>query len=319
MVSWRNSLLRRACCQWSRRTLTSMWMSDQLIALRLFVRVARAGSFSRAAKEMKLSQPTASRLISVLEEQLGATLLIRTTRSVTLTDAGKDYLASVQSALDTLDEAEHAVRGTGELRGRIRVAAASIFASRVIVPLLPGFMALHPALRIELIIEDQRQDLIAEGVDVAIRFGKLADSAALARLLGKWPLVVAAAPHYLEKHGTPGKPEELSAHQAILAGPAAGSGWTFRQGENSITVKPEGVLTITGSEVGVNAGLAGLGIVVASHPSLKDHMSRGELVRLLPGWDMGEIECHALFPSGQAAKPAARVFVEFLHEALRNF
>jgi DNA-binding transcriptional LysR family regulator len=293
-------------------------MSDQLMALRVFARVARAGSFSRAAKEMKLSQPTASRLIAVLEEQLGATLLIRTTRSVTLTDAGKDYLASVQTALDTLDEAEHAVRGSGELRGRIRIAASSIFASRVIVPILPQFMALHPALHVELIVEDQRQDLIAEGVDVAIRFGKLADSVAIARLLGRWPLVLAAAPHYLERHGTPSGPDELSGHRAILAGPVAASEWTFRKGDQQLAIKPKGALSITGSEVGMNACIEGLGIILASYPSLRDYLARGELTRLLPDWDMGEIESHALFPSGQAAKPAARIFVEFLQQELRN-
>jgi DNA-binding transcriptional LysR family regulator len=293
-------------------------MSDQLMALRLFARVARAGSFSRAAKEMKLSQPTASRLISVLEEQLGATLLIRTTRSVTLTDAGKDYLASVQTALDILDEAEHSVRGTSELRGRIRIAASSIFGSRVIVPVLPRFMALHPALRVELIIEDQRQDLIAEGVDVAIRFGKLADSAAIARLLGRWPLVLAAAPQYLQQYGTPGGPDELSDHKAILAGPVAGSEWTFRKGDQQIRIKPRGDLSITGSEVGMNACMAGLGLILASYPSLRDYLVRGELTRLLPDWDMGEIESHALFPSGQAAKPAARIFVDFLLQELRD-
>ncbi|MBB4438173.1 MULTISPECIES: LysR family transcriptional regulator [Rhizobium] len=296
-----------------------MWMSDQLAALRLFVRVAHAGSFSRAAKEMKLSQPTASRLISVLEEQLGATLLVRTTRSVTLTDAGRDYLASVQTALDTLDQAEHDVRGNGELRGRIRVASSSIFASRVIVPSVAEFMALHPSLKVELIIEDQRQDLIAEGVDVAIRFGKLADSTAIARSLGRWRLILAAAPRYLEKHGAPNTPDEVANHRAILAGPAANSEWTFNRGDEQVTVRPAGDLSITGSEVGINASLVGLGMVVASYPSLRGYIGNGELVRLLPEWEMAEIESHALFASGQAAKPAARAFVDYLQQLLKNF
>jgi len=296
-----------------------MWMSDHLVALRLFVRVAHAGSFSRAAKEMKLSQPTASRLVSVLEEQLGATLLVRTTRSVTLTDAGRDYLAAVQTALDTLDQAEHAVRGTGELRGRIRVASSSIFASRVIVPMLPEFRTLHPSLKVELIIEDQRQDLIAEGVDVAIRFGKLADSTAIARSLGRWRLMLVAAPRYIEYHGTPATPDDVAHHRAILAGPAANTEWTFSKGEEQVSVRPAGDLSINGSEVGINACLAGLGMVVASYPSLRDYVADGELVRLLPGWEMGEIESHALFPSGQAAKPAARVFADYLQQSLKNF
>jgi DNA-binding transcriptional LysR family regulator len=137
---------------------------------------------------MRLSQPTASRIIALLEEQLGATLFSRSTRALTLTDAGAAYLARVQPILESLEEADNAIRGSNDLRGVLRIAVASIIASRAIVPRLGAFVAQHPDLQVELMIDDRRQDLIQEGIDVAIRFGKLPDSSAIARLIGRWPL-----------------------------------------------------------------------------------------------------------------------------------
>lgn len=287
-------------------------MSDQLSALRLFVRVAATGSFSQAAREHNLTQPTASRIIALLEEQLGGTLFVRTTRAVTLTDAGADYLARIQPVLDALDEADFAVRGNGELRGNLRVGVSSTVASRILVPDLPEFSGQHPKLRIELVVDDRRQDLISENVDVVLRFGKLADSSALARRIGTWPLVVAASPSYLERKGVPAAPSDLALHEFIVAGPAAGKSITFKKDGREVSTQISGNLAISGAEVAVNAGTAGLGIVVASLPSVEKELAMGTLVRLLADWDIGEISAHALFPSGQAPKPAARAFIEFV-------
>jgi DNA-binding transcriptional LysR family regulator len=154
-------------------------MNDRLFALRLFARVARTGSFSRAGREFGLSQPSASRIIAALERDVGAVLLMRTTRAVTLTEAGTDYLARIEPLLAELEEADHAARGTGEIRGLLRVGLSSSFAVREVIPRLPGFMDRHPALRIDLLMSDQHQDLLSEGVDVALRFGPLKDSNAV--------------------------------------------------------------------------------------------------------------------------------------------
>jgi DNA-binding transcriptional LysR family regulator len=167
-------------------------MSDRLEALRLFSRVARTGSFSAAGRELGLSQPSVSRIVADLEREVGAALLTRTTRAVTLTEAGSDYLARIEPILSALEEADHAARGTGELRGVLRVAVSSSFAVREVIPRLPAFLAPHPALRVDLLMNDQRQDLLGEGIDVALRFGALADSTAIARRLGTaraywWP------------------------------------------------------------------------------------------------------------------------------------
>lgn len=293
-------------------------MTDQLTAMRLFVRLAHTGSFSQAAREQKLSQPTTSRMISDLEAHLGVTLVTRTTRAVALTQAGAEYLARIQPILDALLEADHAVRGTGELRGSLRITVASIIASRVILPKLKTFMVDNPQLAITLSTEDRRQDLIQEGIDVALRFGKLADSSAIARRIGRWPLFMAAAPTYLQERGTPLIPTDLATHTFIVAGPLADDMLVLKKDGREVSIRVSGNLTINGTDAGISAGLSGLGLVVASLPALKTDIDRGALVKILPEWNMGELEAHALFPGGQAPKPAARAFVDFLIETMKS-
>lgn len=293
-------------------------MGDQLAALRLFERVAATGSFSQAARERNLTQPTVSRIIASLEGTLGATLFVRTTRAVTLTEAGADYLFRIRSALEALDEADHAVRGDGKLRGTLRIGVSSIMASRTLIPILRDFSDPHPMLRIELVIDDRRQDLISERVDVALRFGTLPDSSAIARYIGEWPLIIAAAPSYIERRGKPTAPELLADHDFIVAGPAAKAGLTLRQGDKEILVPIVGLFAITGAEVAINAGVAGLGIIAASYPSIALEIEGGSLVRLLPDWEVGTLKAHAVFPGGQPPKPSARTFVDFLIERIRG-
>ncbi|MBA2934577.1 LysR family transcriptional regulator [Sphingomonas sp. CGMCC 1.13654] len=293
-------------------------LSDQFQALRLFVQIARTGSFSKGARALKLSQPTASRIIALLEEQLATTLFTRSSRALMLTDAGKAYLSRVQPILQSLEEADNEIRGTDALRGTLRIAVASIIASRAIVPRLQAFVARHPDLGVELSIDDRRQDLIQEGIDVAIRFGKLPDSTATARLIGRWPLVVAAAPSYLEAHGVPDEPSSLEDHTFVIAGPVASKELSFQRGNVEIKVQPKGQVSISAAEVAVSAVRAGLGIAVASLPAFSEDFDMGSLVQLLPAWSLGDIEAHALFPSGQAPKPAARAFVEHIVQEIRS-
>jgi DNA-binding transcriptional LysR family regulator len=287
-------------------------MSDQLSALRLFVRVARTGSFTRAALENHISQPTVSRTIAAHEEEIGAKLFTRTTRALTLTDAGADYLDRVEPVLFALDEAQHAVRGTGELRGVLRVGLSSTLAVRFVIPSLPVFADAHPALRIELLMDDKRQDLVIEGVDIALRFGPIADSTAVARHLATWPRVIAAAPSYLEREGTPKRPADLSKHSAINGNAGAGSGWNFSRGDDQETLRMDGRVMVSANEGAIVAAVAGLGIVATSLLACQREIESGALVRLLSDWDMGSIPIHAVYASGRAAKPAARALAEFL-------
>ena len=292
-------------------------MSDHLSALRLFLRVARTGSFSRAALESHITQPTASRIIATLEEEIGAKLFTRTTRALTLTEAGADYLDRIEPVLIALDEAQHVVRGTGELRGLLRVGLSSTLAVRAVIPALPLFSDAHPALRIELLVDDRRQDLVIDGVDIALRFGPIADSTAVARHLATWPRIIAAAPSYVQRVGNPSEPSDLASHRAINWNAGVGSGWSFRKGDDQKTIRMDGRVMVTANEGAIAAAAAGLGIVAATSFACERELASGALVRLLPDWDMESISVNAVFASGRAAKPAARAFADFLVLALQ--
>jgi DNA-binding transcriptional LysR family regulator len=293
-------------------------MSDRLFALRLFARVARKGSFSAAGRELNIPQSTASRTIATLEREIGVALFIRTTRAVTLTDAGVDFLVRIESVLAELDEAEHAARGTKEMRGTLRIGLATTFAVREVISRLADFMSLHPALRIALMMEDEREDLVTEGVDVALRFGPLSDSTATVRKILAWPRVLAASRAYLDKAGVPLAPTDLPQH-AIILGPASlGGHWSFRQGDTATSFQVEGKLTITASLGAIAAAVEGLGIVMTPLCACRRELERGELIRLLPEWDAGTVELNAVYASGRAAKPSARAFIEYLIPALHE-
>ncbi len=292
-------------------------MTDRLLALRTFVRTAHSGSFSRAARDLHLSQPSISRILAQLEAEVGARLLVRTTRAVSLTEAGADYLARVEPLLAALEEADHAVRGTGELRGVLRVAVSSSFGVREVIPRLPRFLERHPALRIDLGINDQRQDLVVDGVDVALRLGSLPDSSVVARKLADAPRVLAASPAYLERRGRPRNPGDLAAHAVIIGPGSAGpSAWTFSRNGQTQSVRVEGQLITAVNEGAVAGAVAGLGITLTSLWGCRAEIERGDLLRIMEDWTMEPVEAHALFPSGRAASPAARAFIDYLAREL---
>jgi DNA-binding transcriptional LysR family regulator len=286
-------------------------VSDRLSALRLFVRVARAGNFSRAAREFGLSQPSASRIVATLEGEIGASLFTRSTRALALTEAGAEYLARVEPVLAALDEADHAARGTGELRGVIRVAAASSFTVHAVIPRLPDFLKDHPRLRVELLMNDLRQALISEGVDVAFRFGPLDDSTATARRLGSIQRVLVASPAYLRRVGRPKVPADLNSH-ALLVGPMAADRWTFEKNGRQVSLRPEGRVVVSANEGAVAAAVAGLGIASTGIIAARKQLANRKLVRVLPDWETGSVEVHAVFPAGRATKAAARALADHM-------
>ena len=294
-------------------------MNDKLLALRLFVRLAHTGSFSAVARELDLSQPSVSRIIAALEEDVGGALVTRTTRAVTLTDIGRDYLARVEAILASLEEADHAARGSRELRGELRVAMSSSFGVREIIPVMPDFLARHPLLKVSLLMSDQRQDTLKEGADVALRLGDLADSSATARLIGRTRRLIAASPAYLEARGTPAKPADLATHATIVgpAGSSAGT-WSFHKDGQRVSTRIDSRLTVSANEGAVAAAVAGMGIVTTALWGCRAELASGSLVQLLPDWKMGEVEVHGLFTPGRLPKPAARAFVEYLIAELRG-
>jgi DNA-binding transcriptional LysR family regulator len=293
-------------------------MSDHLFALRLFARVARKGSLSAAGRELGIPQSTASRTIAELERRMGVALLIRNTRALKLTDAGADFLSRIEPVLAELEDAEQAARGTGELRGALRVSLGSSLAVREVIPRLPGFLQKHPALQLDMLLVDHRQDLVTEGIDVALRFGPLADSTATVRHIRAWPRVLAASPHYLNQAGLPRTPADLSGHAIIMGPVSTTANWSFRKGGATTSVHVDGRVRIAGNEGAIAAAAAGVGIVMTSSGSLRREFGDGSLVRILGDWDLGTLELSAVFAAGRTTKRAARVFTDFLVESLRN-
>jgi DNA-binding transcriptional LysR family regulator len=294
-------------------------MNDRFLSLQLFIAVARTGSFSLAGREMGISQPTASRIVAALEKKVGVALFTRTTRAVMLTEAGSDYLVRAEAILAAVDEADHAARGTGELRGILRIAVSTSFAVRSVLPRLAPFGEAHPKLRIEFILNDEKQDLVSDAVDVALRIGTLADSAAVAKKIGVNCRVLAASPAYLAKAGMPVTPSDLAKH-SIIVGPAGRGmeGWVFKKDGKTTSVRVEGRYILNGAEGATAAAVAGLGIVSAGVLGMLREMENGKLVRVLPDWEMGTADINVVLPAGRAAKPSARAFAEFVSTELRR-
>ena len=284
-----------------------------ILTFRLYTRVARLGSFSAAARESGLAQSQVSRMVAELEASLGARLLSRTTRAVLPTEAGLEFLARMEPILAAIEDAENSVRETGELRGVLRVGMPSTLAIRVVIPRLSVFTGRHPSLQVELMLDDKRQDMVREAVDVGIRVGPLPDLSGTARLIGKMHRVVVASPAYLAGHGTPLRPEDLVGHR-IVRGPAGMTvtSWQFeRDGEStSIDVQPN--VSTNDTEGALAAAVAGLGITSTTSWACRREFESGALVQLFPAWKMADLPVHAYFPLGRATRMAARTFVDFI-------
>jgi DNA-binding transcriptional LysR family regulator len=288
-------------------------MSDRLRELTVFVRAAEAGSFSRVAREFRVSQPSVSRMVASLEARLGVKLLLRTTRRVTLTDAGEAFLERARRILGDLDDAESAARGVDSLQGTLRVAMSGAFGTREVIPHLPAFLAQHPRLRLDLIISDRTDDLVAEGVDMALRLGHLPDSAFGARLLGSAPRLIVAAPAYLAERGTPKTPADLASHDCIVGpGLSSRSGWSFKRGDAETSVAVEGRVHVATADGVIACAKAGLGIAIASRWMCRAELEAGELVPLVPDYQLDAVEIHAVYPAGRRPSIKVRTFADYL-------
>ena len=292
-------------------------MSDRWQEMTVFIRVAESGSLSRAARELKLSQPSVSRIIGTLEARLGTTLLLRTTRSISLTEAGALYLERARNLLAELEEAEQATRGVDSLHGVIRLAMPVLYVSRALIPALASFLALHPDLRVEMIMSDARQNLITDGVDVAIRLGvgPLDDSTFGARKLGVVERLVIAAPAYLAAHGTPASPADLARHNCIVQhGMFGRESWRFTRNQTVTSVDVHAKLWINSAPGVLAAAVAGMGIALATRVMAGEELRTGQLTQLLELHRLDPAEVYAVFPAGP--KPSAKVRAVVDHLAM---
>jgi DNA-binding transcriptional LysR family regulator len=293
-------------------------MNDRLHELTVFVRVGETGSFTRAARDMSLSQPSVSRIVGELEARLGVKLLLRTTRRLTLTTAGEKFLERARDILAELDNAEDAARGVDSPRGTLRVALPVLYGTREIIPRLPEFLERHPLLRMELRVSDVYQDLVAEGVDVAVRLGTLSDSAFGVRRLATLQRYIVAAPAYLKARGTPKSPADLANHDCIFGPNSFGrESWVFKRRNTVISVDVTGRLH-TDSGPGLYASaIAGLGIAQASAVMCGPELRSGTLVALLTDYALEPVAVHAVLPGGPRPSMKVRAFTDFLAAAFK--
>jgi DNA-binding transcriptional LysR family regulator len=288
-------------------------MSDRLRELTAFVRAGETGSFSHVARELGVSQPSISRMVASLEDRLGVKLLLRTTRRVVPTDAGRVFLERARQILGELDDAENAARGADSLRGTLRVALSGAFGTREVIPRLPGFAQQHPKLGIELLISDRNEDLIAQGADMALRLGPLADSGFGARLLGKAPRLAVASPAYLARRATPQTPADLAGHDCLLGPGLSGrTGWSFTRSGRTTSVTVEGPIRVASADGVIACAKAGLGIALASRWMCRAELEAGELVAILSNYQLDWVELHAVYPAGRRPSLKGRAFSDFL-------
>jgi DNA-binding transcriptional LysR family regulator len=292
-------------------------MNDRFQSLQLFIRVAETASFSRAGRELGYGQPSVSKMISTLEARLGVRLLARTTRRVSLTEAGQVFLERARVVMAALDEAEAAPRGDGGLTGLLRVATPVTFGARVIGPATPGFLEAHPRLRLELLMADRRVDLLEEGVDLAIRMGALADSSLVSRRIAISPRWLVASPGYLARRGVPTSPDGLAGHDIVSVQPPGLETLHFSHaGGGAVSVRLQARLVVTAVEGQVAAVMAGAGLAALSDFASRPALDLGTLVTLLPGYALPPVEVHAIFAAGHRPPAKARAFVEHLARTL---
>jgi len=291
---------------------------DRLAAMQTFVKVIETGSFSAAARQLRLGQPAVSKTVAQLEERLGLPLLLRSSRRLSATEAGQIFYDHAKVTIAQAEEAELAARGAGAgLTGRLRVSAGVTFARLKIVPKLGSFLARHPKLEIELILDDRNVDLVGEGIDVALRLGVLTDSALAARKIAVVGRRVVGTPAYFARAGMPETPADLSAHEAIIYSQrGGGSAWTFAKDGAEQSVVLSGRIRSTAVEAVREAVLADLGLAVASDAMLGAELESGAVREVLADWRLPSIDVWAVFPTGQRASAKARAFANFVEQEL---
>jgi len=292
---------------------------DRITGMRIFVRAVSAGSLSAAGRHLGISPAMATKHVDALEAHLGVKLLHRTTRRLSLTEAGSDYLEACLRILPEIEEAEaSAASQRVEARGLLRMNVPLTFGSRYIAPLVPAFSQRHPAVRVELGLNDSQVDLIDGGWDMAVRIGRLADSTLQARRLADCPLVVCAAPAYLDERGVPRKVADLTQHNCLSYTLSQSKDWAFgRDGNARVTVSGD-LLANNGSAL-VAAAVGGQGIIYQPQFIVAGALRRGELVVLeldKPAMDVGGI--HLLYPPDRRPPAKVRVMADYLIESFKD-
>lgn len=285
-----------------------------LTAMAVFAAVAEAMSFSQAAERLNLSKSAVSKQIARLEERLGARLVNRSTRQISLTEVGETYYGYCARILKDAEAADLAVAQLQATpRGRLRVNAPMSFGTMHLAPAVAGFMAEYPDINVEMELTDSFVDLIDSGFDLAIRITRMADSSLIARKLATSRSRLMASPAYLEKHGAPKHPGELKRHRCLIyANSSDTSFWTFRKGEESLQVAVDGPLRSNNGEILRDAAIAGAGLAIQPLFITHEALRAGKLVPVLEDWSTREHTIQAVYPHRRHLSPKVRAFIDHL-------
>ncbi len=295
---------------------------NKLQAMEVFVQVVDAGGFTRASEALQLPKATVSTLVASLETALSVKLLHRTTRHVSVTADGAAYYERCLRILADVKDAEESLSRTRlSPSGRLRVDAPTGLANEVLVPALPSFFEQYPDIQLELGCSDRPVDLVEEGVDCAVRGGQLGDSSLIARRVGVLNFVTCAAPSYLERFGTPCHPRELERHRCVnYFSSKTGKiySWDFTRDGERIEMMLPGVIALNDSNAYLQAGLAGLGIIMMTDVQLASHGTSGRLLRVLEDWSTDPLPIHVVYPQNRHLSAKVRVFVEWVADLMAS-
>ncbi|CAH0339968.1 LysR family transcriptional regulator [Rhizobium sp. CECT 9324] len=287
---------------------------DKLDAMRTFVRVVESGSFSQAARDLNVSQPTVSKQLAALEARLGTQLLARNSRALTVTLAGQEYYEATVRILEDIESVEERVlEGQSSPSGLVRITLSPAFGRMYVIPKLLAFRDRFPDVSIEIEVSGRHVDLVEEGIDIAIRIGRLSDSALVARRIGDMRMITLASASYLARHGTPQTLDALQAHQRIgYVHQGHTVGWDFTVDGQQHTLEGGGAFRTNDAEHVRGAVLAGLGIAHHASWLFTDVLASGEVVRILDKHTPPLLPINAIIAGGRRMPSRVRQFIDFL-------
>lgn len=293
---------------------------DRLAAMQMFVKAVESGSLSGAARSLDQSLPAVSRGISALEKRLGGRLLVRTTRRISLTESGRTYYERAKRVLGDLREAEAEVaREHSVPSGRLVVSASVTFGRIFMGGLIAGFLRKFPEVDVRVLLTDRYVDLVGEGVDVALRIGKLGDSTLVARKLGEIRRVTVAAPGYLKSRDRPRRPEDLAGHDCLLftylAEPEV---WRYRESGRTLGIPVQGKLRADNQDVILEAAMRGAGVAQLPGWLVRPYLQSGRLVPLLQKHESPPFDVNVVFPHARLLSAKTRAFVDHLAAQWRS-
>jgi DNA-binding transcriptional LysR family regulator len=289
---------------------------DRIDAMQAFVAVADSHGFATAARKLKLSPSAVTRLIAALEERLGARLLQRTTRSVTLTDAGARYLERARRILADVDEAERIAEGERTRpSGRLVVSAPLGFGRLHVSPVMTAYLKRYPEVAGELRLEDRMISLVEDGVDLAVRIGELADSSLVARQVGAMRRIVVAAPAYLKARGEPKRPDALASHDTIQFGSPTGlADWRFVDGKDDIRIDISPRFSTNSSDAAIQYAEAGGGLTRVMAYQAAASLKAGRLKVVLEKFELRPLPIHIVYPTSRLLSAKVRAFIDLVVE-----